>query len=76
MQQYRTLIALGIYVLVVSVIGIKNKNELGIVASFVIYVNMSLFTRDDNDKSGEFIKRAGFFSTGSEEKDLNAVMRT
>jgi len=63
---YNLLIVLGVDLPAAWKIASVEQAMIGISASFVIYVCVSLLTHDDNDKSDEFIKCAGLFSVGSE----------
>jgi len=63
---YNLLIVLGVDLPAAWKIASVEQAIIGISASFVIYVCVSLLTHDDNDKSDEFIKSAGLFSVGNE----------
>jgi SSS family solute:Na+ symporter len=63
---YNLLIVLGVNLPATWKIASVEQAIIGISASAVIYVCVSLLTHDDNNKSDEFIKSAGLFSAGSE----------
>jgi SSS family solute:Na+ symporter len=62
---YNLLVVLGVDLPTAWEIASVEQAIIGICASFVIFVSVSLLTRDDNDKAGEFVKNAGIFSAGS-----------